>query len=198
VVYVLSAFLVCVAAWIAAVFLLVHRAARETERRSSGHTLAGPAIALASFATTLIWFLSFGNAATQPAAFKALIALPFLVAHFVTASASTRLRLRGVLIQMICGCAPAAVAMILLYRDAFVVNVQSTYLDALVLAPLIGCLALGPGLLLGALLCLHPRLRREVVAGQCVSCGYDRRGIAPEVPCPECGTQESSHVEDSL
>lgn len=31
------------------------------------------------------------------------------------------------------------------------------------------------------------RYRKRVKAGQCVACGYDRRG-APAGPCPECGT----------
>jgi hypothetical protein len=28
---------------------------------------------------------------------------------------------------------------------------------------------------------------RRVKAGQCAACGYDRSGLAPEHPCPECG-----------
>jgi hypothetical protein len=29
------------------------------------------------------------------------------------------------------------------------------------------------------------RLRRR--AGRCTTCGYDRRGLTPDAPCPECG-----------
>jgi hypothetical protein len=33
---------------------------------------------------------------------------------------------------------------------------------------------------------------RRVKAGQCAACGYDRSGIAPEHPCPECGAATPS------
>ena len=29
---------------------------------------------------------------------------------------------------------------------------------------------------------------KRVRAGRCPSCGYDRRGLAPDAACPECGT----------
>lgn len=33
------------------------------------------------------------------------------------------------------------------------------------------------------------RRTRRTRRGQCVSCGYERRGLAEEAPCPECGTR---------
>lgn len=31
------------------------------------------------------------------------------------------------------------------------------------------------------------RTARRRRAGRCLSCGYDRRGLAPDAKCPECG-----------
>ncbi len=36
--------------------------------------------------------------------------------------------------------------------------------------------------------------RRRARVGHCPNCGYDRRGIAPDVPCPECGAVSSTKV----
>jgi hypothetical protein len=33
------------------------------------------------------------------------------------------------------------------------------------------------------------RDNRRVRAGRCRSCGYDRRGLAEDAPCPECGAE---------
>jgi hypothetical protein len=33
----------------------------------------------------------------------------------------------------------------------------------------------------------NAKAARRVKAGQCIACGYNRSGLAPEHPCPECG-----------
>lgn len=45
--------------------------------------------------------------------------------------------------------------------------------------------------LVGAILALilHARARRPLQPATCPACGYDRRGISPAGPCPECGGQ---------
>jgi predicted RNA-binding Zn-ribbon protein involved in translation (DUF1610 family) len=36
------------------------------------------------------------------------------------------------------------------------------------------------------------RIARLARTGHCPSCGYDRRGLTPDAPCPECGAVEVS------
>ena len=38
-------------------------------------------------------------------------------------------------------------------------------------------------------LIVNRRLARRKRRGLCPSCGYDRRGIQADVPCPECGSK---------
>jgi hypothetical protein len=39
--------------------------------------------------------------------------------------------------------------------------------------------------------------RRRPRAGHCAKCNYDRRGLAPDANCPECGTTPGPHAYSS-
>jgi hypothetical protein len=45
------------------------------------------------------------------------------------------------------------------------------------------------------LLIARIRHRHRQHAGQCLTCGYDRRGLSPDAPCPECGQLAASPVD---
>jgi hypothetical protein len=68
----------------------------------------------------------------------------------------------------------------------------STRDEFIPLRPMLPGLAADTGLFAGAffVLVLVPGpLRRflRLRSGRCASCGYDRRGLTPDAPCPECG-----------
>ncbi|MDX2017115.1 MAG: hypothetical protein SFY95_05665 [Planctomycetota bacterium] len=63
----------------------------------------------------------------------------------------------------------------------------------LVLAATAGLAALGPMVFFLPL----ARRRQRAFQGLCPSCGYDRRSLAPDAPCPECGQSPLGSVGPS-
>src|SRR5262245_20503685 len=63
-------------------------------------------------------------------------------------------------------------------------SLTQTYMTAYIEAPLWPLTAA-----LVALAAIPPALRRHRRrAGRCTTCGYDRHGLTPDAPCPECGS----------